>query len=65
MLQSVDGEELLKYIFLSSDNKDNMCWWLEFNKEVREYFGSIRSGTAYKYGLFYSQMKLTKTIPEG
>lgn len=57
MLQSVDGEELLKYIFLSSDNKDNMCWWLEFNKEVREYFGSIRSGTAYKYGLFYSQDK--------
>lgn len=57
MLQSVDGEELLKYIFLSSDNKDNMCWWLEFNKEVREYFGSIRSGTAYKFGLFYSQDK--------
>ncbi|MDD4291018.1 MAG: AAA family ATPase [Clostridia bacterium] len=57
MLQCVEGEELLKYIFLSGDNKDNMCWWLEFNQPIHEYFGSIKSGTACKYGLFFSKEK--------
>lgn len=54
-IEKLEGEEILKKIFLNDYNKDNLCHELEFNKECRYIFGSIKNGTAYKYGLHYSQ----------
>jgi len=53
ILKSLSGAELLKKVFLNG-SKDNLCYFLEFNSKATELFGSIKSGTAYKYGLFYS-----------
>ncbi len=54
MLQCLEGEELLKYMFLS-EGKENMCWFLEFHPQIKEYFGSISGGTAFKYGLYFDK----------
>ncbi len=55
ILKSLEGMTLLRTIFLNDDNKDNLCYELEFNSKLVEIFGSIKSGTAYKYGLHYSK----------
>ena len=55
LLRELEGIALLRTIFLNDENKDNLCYHLEFNKALRDIFGSIRSGTAYKYGLHFSQ----------
>lgn len=55
ILRELEGMDLLRTIFLNDQNKDNLCYELEFDKKMREYFGSIKSGTAYKYGLHYSK----------
>lgn len=52
-LKELSGSDLLKKVFLNG-NKDTLCYFLEFNSKATELFGSIKSGTAYKYGLFYS-----------
>ena len=54
-LKSLSGTELLNYIFLNNENKTNLCYILEFDQDSREIFGSIKSGTAFKYGLHYSK----------
>lgn len=54
-LEKLTGKEVLTKIFLNDENKENLCYELEFNNEMREYFGSIKSGTSYKYGLHYSK----------
>lgn len=54
-LRELEGVTLLRTIFLNDENKDNLCYHLEFNKALRDIFGSIKSGTSYKYGLHYSQ----------
>lgn len=48
-------ENVLNEIFLNKDNKTNLCYTMEFDSDCRFIFGSIKSGTAYKYGLHYSQ----------
>ena len=55
ILRNLEGMTLLRTIFLNDDNKDNLCYELEFNSKLIELFGSIKSGTAYKYGLHYSK----------
>ena len=60
-LKSLSGKEILNTIFLNSENKNNLCYILEFDTECKRIFGSIRSGTAYKYGLYYSQKHKTWT----
>lgn len=55
VLRNLEGLSLLRTIFLNDDNKDNLCYELEFEPKMRELFGSIKSGTAYKYGLHYSK----------
>ncbi len=55
ILKSLEGMTLLRTVFLNDDNKDNLCYELEFNSKLIEIFGSIKSGTAYKYGLHYSK----------
>ena len=45
------GEELLNFLFLGGD-ENNLCHELEYTKRNRELFGSVKSGTAFKYPLF-------------
>lgn len=54
-LSDLTGIELLNTIFLNKENKNNLCYVLEFDSDCRRIYGSIKSGTAYKYGLHYSQ----------
>ena len=54
-LKELEGVALLRTIFLNDENKDNLCYQLEFDSKNRELFGSIKSGTAYKYGLHFSK----------
>lgn len=54
ILEKLSGLELLNKVFLNPDNPDNLCRALEFNPELTEFFGSIKGGNSYKYGLFYS-----------
>ena len=54
-LKKLSGKQILTELFLNKENKSNLCYELEFNTDLRECFGSIKSGTSYKYGLFYSQ----------
>lgn len=54
-LQVLTGKNVLNEIFLNKDNKTNLCYIMEFDNDCRFIFGSIKSGTAYKYGLHYSQ----------
>ena len=58
-LETLARKNVLTSIFLNDENKDNLCYELEFNPDLREYFGSIKSGTSYKYGLHYSQKNRT------
>lgn len=53
-LAKFQGEVLLDAIFLGKNNK-SMCYYLEHEPKYREVFGSIRGGSAAKYGLYYSQ----------
>ena len=53
-LENLTGKDLLSTIFLNPYNKDNLCRIMEYDKKNRGYFGSIKSGSASKYGLYYS-----------
>lgn len=58
-LKSLMGKDVITTIFLNNENNNNLCHELEYNKENVFYFGSIKSGNAFKYGLHYSQKKQT------
>ncbi len=52
-LEALTGRKLLTTLFLNDEeNKDNLCYMLEFSPKMRG-FGGIGGGSAYKYGLFY------------
>ena len=53
-LKSLSGKELLTSLFYNDEgNKTNLCYVLEMDKDMREIFGSISGGAAYKFGLFF------------
>jgi len=53
-ISTLSGKELLTKLFYSDvENKDNLCYTLEFRPDMREIFGSIAGGSAFKFGLFY------------
>ena len=53
-LKSLPGKELLTSLFYNDKgNKLNLCYVLEMDKDMREIFGSIAGGAAYKFGLFF------------
>ncbi|MBR4867367.1 MAG: hypothetical protein IKU11_11805, partial [Clostridia bacterium] len=53
-ISALSGKELLIKLFYSDvENKDNLCYTLEFHPKMREIFGSIAGGSAFKFGLFY------------
>lgn len=64
-LARLEGKDVLNTIFLNPNNKTNLCYTLEFDKDCRDIFGSIKSGTAYKYGLHYSQKNSTWATGSG
>ena len=53
-LASLSGVEMLNTIFLNAANTENVCRVLEFGPQIKDTFGSIKGGNAYKYGLYYS-----------
>lgn len=53
-LASLSGIEMLNTIFLNATNTENLCRVLEFGPQIKDTFGSIKGGNAYKYGLYYS-----------
>ncbi len=53
-LEALQGTDILHRIFLNTQNADNLCRVLEFGPQIKDIFGSIKGGNAYKYGLFYS-----------
>lgn len=53
-LKSLSGKDLLTSLFYNDEgNKTNLCYMLEMDKDIRELFGGISGGSAYKFGLFY------------
>ena len=51
---NLSGKALLTRLFYSDiENKNNMCYMLEFHPQMREIYGSIAGGSAFKFGLFY------------
>lgn len=57
-LMSLTGKDLLTSLFFNNErNKTNLCYVLEMDPEVREKFGSISGGSAYKFGLFFHKKK--------
>ena len=53
-LKSLSVKELLTSLFYNDKgNKLNLCYVLEMDKDMREIFGSIAGGAAYKFGLFF------------
>lgn len=53
-ISRLTGKELLTRLFYSdTENKSNMCYMLEFHSQMREVYGSIAGGSAFKFGLFY------------
>lgn len=57
-LKSLTGKDLLTSLFFNHEgNKTNLCYILEMDPEIREKFGSISGGSAYKFGLFFHKKK--------
>ena len=51
ILSNLEGIDILNYIFLHDGDKNNLCYTLEFSKELSGT-GSISGGSASKYSLF-------------
>ena len=52
-LSKIPDNELLSNLFYTADStNDSLCYWLEFNKKIKEYFGSISGGSSFKFGLY-------------
>lgn len=54
-LAKIDDKDLPRKMFYSEKNdRNSMCWFLEFKDESRKLLGSIGGGSSYKYGLHYN-----------
>ena len=51
ILEKLEGKDVLNNIFLHDGDKNNLCYYLEFSKDI-EGTGSISGGSANKYSLF-------------
>ncbi len=57
-LKALSGIGLLRAMFYSDiDTKDNLCYTLEMQPDIKSNFGSIAGGSAFKFGLFYHKQK--------
>ena len=56
-LKKLEGENLLRHMFYNDkpQDKENMCYMLERNKDCHDIFGGIggNAGTMFNFGLFY------------
>lgn len=55
MLSALRERKVLDCIFLNDKNKTNLCYVLESDSFCNEYFGKIKSGDPFEYGLFYDE----------
>lgn len=53
-IKKLEGEDILNKLFLHNPDKDNMCYLLEYDNDLHDYFGSIWGGSAKKHGLYLS-----------
>lgn len=52
-LSRIPDAELLTSLFYTSEStNDCLCYWLEFNSQIKKYFGSISGGSSFKFGLY-------------
>lgn len=52
-LSRIPDADLLTSLFYSSEStNDCLCYWLEFNTQIKKYFGSISGGSSFKFGLY-------------
>ena len=52
-LRAIADDQILTAMFYSAaKTNDSLCYWLEIDKNCKEYMGSISGGFAYKFGLF-------------
>lgn len=55
-LSALSDDRLLTTLFYSTESDNNsLCYFLEFNKNSRELFGSISGGSSYKFILFQNK----------
>lgn len=52
LLRISDSDLLTKMFYSSESTNDCLCYWLEFNTQIRKYFGSIAGGSSFKFGLY-------------
>ena len=52
----LSDDELLPTIFLCANADNNsLCYYLEFDSKIKNFFGSISGWSSYKFGLFQRQ----------
>lgn len=55
-LALIPDDELLTTMFYSTaQDKNSLCYFLEFNRNSKELFGSISGGSSYKFVLFQNK----------
>ncbi len=55
-LMEYSDDELMKVMFYTAEQtNDSMCYWLEFNKDIRSQFGSIAGGSSLKFGIYQNK----------
>lgn len=53
VLSNIDDSDLLSYVFYTADStNESLCYYLEFQQQIREGCGSIAGGSSFKFGLF-------------
>lgn len=56
VLVTLPDEEILQKVFLTADSSnDSLCYYLEFDPQIKSFFGSISGGSSFKFGLFQRQ----------
>ena len=57
-LKALSGKNLLNKMFYNDTaEKENLCYTLEMNPDIRANFGSISGGSAFKFALFFHSQK--------
>ena len=55
-LGALTDEDILQSMFLTAGSENNsLCYYLEFNPQIKSFFGSISGGSSFKFGLFQRQ----------
>ncbi len=55
LMEYSDDELMTAMFYTAEQTNDSMCYWLEFNKDIRSQFGSIAGGSSLKYGIYQNK----------